>query len=67
VSDGYIFIKPIREQQGCTVDHDYLKGKNFEEVQNNWPDKDWTPIPKNEEEYWKEIEEYVGTKGLSHK
>lgn len=59
VSDGYIFTKPIREQQGCTVDYEYLKGKNFEEVQNNWPDKDWSPIPKNEEEYWKEIEGYV--------
>lgn len=33
--------------------------KNFQEVQTNWPDKDWTPIPKNEEEYWKEIERYV--------
>lgn len=59
VSDGYIFTKPIREQQGCTVDYEYLKGKKFEEVINNWPDKDWTPIPNNEYEYWREIEGYV--------
>ncbi|MGD6818291.1 ChaN family lipoprotein [Metabacillus sp. 113a] len=59
VSDGYIFTKPLRKQQGCTVDYEYLKGKNFEDVQNHWPDKDWTPIPENEKEYWKEIEGYV--------
>lgn len=59
VSDGYIFTKQIKEQQGCTVDYEYLKGKNFEEVQNNWPDTDWTPIPKNEDDYWKEIKSYV--------
>lgn len=57
--DGYIFTKPIREQHGCTVDYSYLKGKSFEEVQKNWPDKDWTPIPKNEDDYWKGIESYA--------
>lgn len=57
--DGYIFTKPIREQQGCTVDYEYLMGKNFEAIQKYWPDKDWTPVPKNEEEYWKEIKGYV--------
>lgn len=59
VSDGYIFTAPIRELKGCTVDYEYLKDKSFQEIQNNWPDKDWTPIPNNEEEYWNRIEEYV--------
>ncbi len=59
MSDGYIFTKPINKQQGCTVDYSYLEGKNYEEVQNNWPDNDWNPIPKDEEEYWKVIEGYV--------
>ncbi|MDG5473126.1 hypothetical protein P6709_15340 [Jeotgalibacillus sp. ET6] len=59
VSDGYIFLKPIRQQQGCTVDYEYLEGKTFEEVQKNWPDKDWIPVPQNEKEYWQEVEGYV--------
>ena len=39
----------------CAVDHDFLHGRDFQVVQGNWPDPDWTPVPANEAEYWKVI------------
>jgi hypothetical protein len=60
--DGYIFIRPLTELEGCTVDYEFIKGKSYEEVTANYPDKDWSPIPSNEKEYWKIIEDFVDLK-----
>ncbi|MGL4337297.1 MAG: ChaN family lipoprotein [Turicibacter sp.] len=57
--DGYLFIKPLSETIGCTVDYDFLKGRSFLEVQENYPDSDWAPIPKTEDEYWKVVESFA--------
>lgn len=60
--DGYIFIKPLRELEGCTIDYEYIKDKSYEDIKCNYPDKDWSSIPDNEQEYWKIAEEYVDIK-----
>lgn len=60
--DGYIFIRPLTELEGCTVDYEFIKDKSFEEVTANYPDKDWSPIPITESEYWKIAEDFVDLK-----
>lgn len=44
-----------RELRRCTVDRDFLIGKDFSEVVSRWPDPDWTPAPLTVEEYWEII------------
>ncbi|MDT8715957.1 ChaN family lipoprotein [Clostridium sp. 19966] len=57
--DGYIFIKPLKSLQGCSIDHKYIQGKKYDEIIDKYPDKDWSPIPVNEKEYWEKVSEYV--------
>lgn len=46
----------------CSIDREFLAGRNFSEVIAAWPDPDWTPTPANESEYWEIINrrEYPG-------
>ncbi len=37
ICDGYIFLKPIREFEGCTLYADIFNGENFEEAMTNHP------------------------------
>ncbi len=39
--DGYIFLKPLRELEGCTVINDFVNEQNFEYAVKNFPDPDW--------------------------
>ncbi len=41
----------------CKIDYEYLKGREFSEVIRKWPDPDWTPVPRDEKDYWKIIEQ----------
>lgn len=59
--DGYIFLKPFKHLTGCTYDDDFLTGKDWTYIENNFPDPDWRK-PKNLEEYKTEIKKYVNIK-----
>lgn len=39
--DGYIFLEPLRELEGCTVIDDFVNEQNFEYAVKNFPDPDW--------------------------
>ncbi len=62
LADGYIFLKPLKELHGATLDREFLKGRNYEDVKRNFPDPDWHPIPNTEEEYWEYLEDFVSLK-----
>jgi len=59
MADGYIFLKPLKETQGCTIDSNFLTDANWPEVVLNYPDKDVDKIPANKEEYLNKIARYV--------
>ncbi|MCX7772913.1 MAG: hypothetical protein N2376_07360 [Clostridia bacterium] len=59
LADGYVFLKPLMEQTGCTVDYDYLKGHTFEEVLKQFPDPEWHPKLNSLEDYWELVEGFV--------
>lgn len=62
IVDGYIFTKPLSELEGCTIDYEYIKGKDFNHIKINYPDKDWAAVPNNQQEYWAVVESYVDMK-----
>ena len=39
--DGYIFLEPLRDLEGCTVIGDFVHEGNFENALKNFPDPDW--------------------------
>lgn len=39
--DGYIFLEPLRELEGCTVIEDFVNEKNINHAIKNFPDPDW--------------------------
>lgn len=40
----------------CEIDYAFLDGVDFAEIQRNWPDPDWTPVPQDATDYWRIIE-----------
>lgn len=61
--DGYIFLKPIKELEGCTLDSLFLTKANWVEAQAQVADPDWRARPKSLDEYWKQIREYADLHG----
>lgn len=59
--DGYIFISPFRNLQGCTIDSLYFENKDWAEIKKHMPDPDWRTA-KDVDEYIKQISEYVDVK-----
>ena len=57
--DGYIFLEPFSELEGCTIDEGFFTGKSWEEVKNQRPDPDWHGVPEDWEQLWGQIREYV--------
>ena len=60
--DGYLYVAPLHACAGATVDEHFLDEQSFSDVLAQWPDKDWTPAPKNEKDYWQIIHDYVDLK-----
>jgi len=60
--DGYIFLEPFEELEGCSIDEDFFNGKSWEEVEAQRPDPDWHGPPKDWEHLWSQIKEYVDLK-----
>lgn len=59
LADGYIFLRPLSEQTGCTVDYDFLKDHTLDEVKEQFPDPEWHPPIQSLEDYWRLVEDYV--------
>jgi hypothetical protein len=59
VFDGYIVVARLYDRHGCTIDYDFLSGKEYADVLLHFPDPDWHVVPQNEEEYWRFVENYV--------
>lgn len=39
--DGYIFLKPLKELEGCTVINDFVNEDNIAHALKQFPDPDW--------------------------
>lgn len=59
IYDGYIFLKPLNNLNGCTIDTLFINDKNWSSAMENMPDPDWRQRPKNLKEYWKQIYEFA--------
>lgn len=56
--DGYIFLAPLSQLEGCSIDKDFFKGHPWSETEKQLPDPDWHR-PANQEEYWSQIIKFV--------
>jgi hypothetical protein len=45
-------IKTAKTLNPCTIDFEFLAGRDFSQVQRDWPDPDWQATPVDEPEYW---------------
>lgn len=59
--DGYIFIKPFKSMEGCTIDSHYFEGKAWSDIKSQMPDPDWH-TSNSLDEYMKKINSYVNVK-----
>lgn len=57
--DGYIFLAPIKELEGCTIDEHWFDGHSWNEVKPNIPDPYWKPELHSLDEYMKLIRDYA--------
>jgi len=49
-------IKTADELTPCSIDYEFLVGRDFAQVLTSWPDPDWQAPPHDELEYWQIIE-----------
>ncbi len=59
IADGYIYEKPFREYEGCTVDEQFLTKANWPAAQEQVPDPDWNGRPASLDAYMAQIRRYV--------
>jgi len=59
LADGYIYEKPFREYQGCTVDEAFLTEENWSAARQQIPDPDWNGRPATRGEYMSQIRAFV--------
>ncbi|WP_339736439.1 ChaN family lipoprotein [uncultured Sunxiuqinia sp.] len=57
--DGYIFLKPFSQLQGCEVDSQFFLGRDWEQIHSQIPDPDWRGDLKSLSEFRRQIESYV--------
>ncbi len=55
--DGYIFLKPLNQLEGCTPIKGFVNEKNIEEAISQFPDPDWHAPVKTLEDMVRFIEE----------
>ncbi len=65
LADGYIFLKPFHQLEGCTIDYEFLKDHDWNDVHKRL-DCDLSPRPNSIEEYWKQLEDYVDLSKTYH-
>jgi len=44
--DGYIFLEPLKNLEGCTVIDNFVNEENIGQALKNFPDPDWQERPK---------------------
>jgi hypothetical protein len=59
IADGYIFLVPIKEMTGCSIDYKFFADKKWETIKTSIPDPDWRGDINSIEGFWKQIEEFV--------
>ncbi len=57
--DGYIFLAPVHQLKGCTVDEDFYTGRSWQSVIEQYPDPDWIAPPQSLDEYLIRIRSYA--------
>jgi len=57
--DGYIFLKPVDELQGCTFDTLFYKGISWQSIKEQMPDPDWRKDVTTLSDFIKQIKDYV--------
>ncbi|GET24520.1 hypothetical protein NT017_08490 [Prolixibacter sp. NT017] len=60
--DGYIFLAPFSQLKGSKIDEDFFKNKPWSETRKELPDPDWHGNIQNQQEYWKQIRDFVDLK-----
>jgi len=60
--DGYIFLNPLNQLEGCTIDELFLTEGNWPIAQPQQPDPNWRKPKETMEEYWQSIKKYVDVK-----
>jgi hypothetical protein len=55
ITDGYVYEKPFRSYEGCTVDDLFLTEANWPQAEKQIPDPDWNGRPRSREEYIQSI------------
>lgn len=45
--DGYLFLEPLRDLEGCTVVEEFVNETNIGQALKNFPDPDWHPNVSN--------------------
>lgn len=60
--DGYIFLVPFQDMQGCTIDTSFFDGKDWEAIKTQVPDPDWRGQLNDLQEFWKQIKDFADIK-----
>lgn len=60
--EGYIFLAPIHELEGCSLDENWFMGYTWEEVKPNIPDPYWKPELLDLDDYIQLISNYTNLK-----
>lgn len=58
VADGYVFLAPLRELEGCTLDEAFVTAENFEQARANYP-RELRQQPQTLDEYWRDARAYA--------
>lgn len=59
VFDGCIYLGPVRELQGCTVDERFFDGRRWEDVRTQVPDPDWRGALPDMSAFMAQVRAYV--------
>lgn len=62
LADGYIYEKPFRDYEGCTLDPLFLTAANWPHAKEQIPDPDWAERPVTLAAYWERIGSSVDMK-----
>jgi len=59
IGDGYVFLKPFRQLEGCSVDDRFLNSRNWPEALKEYPDQDMNAVPESYQQYLEQIRGYA--------
>ncbi len=59
IFEGYIFLAPFHQLEGCEVDHNYFQDRSWDEIKRMMPDPHWHGSVESLEQYWQQITGYT--------